>query len=301
LSACRHVVRAAQHYEVDRSIAFFSIPGGVVARWLQLCRSTPYLVSVRGGDVPGTEPKLSGFYRLLTGLRRHILRHACEIVAPSIGLKRLSEAADPVSVRVIPNGVDTTFFAPSTDQKHWPLVLLFVGRLHWQKNVSALLSILEAIRSRFGLPAIARIAGDGPERSNLEKLVKEKGLESAVSFEGWLSRAETAAAYRKAFLLINLSRYEGMPNVVLEALASGLPVVGSNVPGNAELVEDGLTGFLFKLDEDPAKIAAQIVDLFGDPERRIAMGKSARESVVARYTWDRAGTMYEELWEKSDR
>src|SRR5215472_16183185 len=113
LSACRHVVQAAQRYEVDRAIAFFSIPGGAVARWLQLRRSTPYLVSVRGGDVPGTEPKLSGFYRLLTGLRRHILRHACEIVAPSVGLKQLSEAADPVSVRVIPNGIDPTFFRPS--------------------------------------------------------------------------------------------------------------------------------------------------------------------------------------------
>jgi hypothetical protein len=57
LSACRHVVRAADCYQADRVIAFFSIPGGAVARWLQLRRSTPYIVSVRGGDVPGTEPK----------------------------------------------------------------------------------------------------------------------------------------------------------------------------------------------------------------------------------------------------
>src|SRR6516225_2700823 len=146
LSACRHVVQAAQRYEVDRVIAFFSIPGGIVARWLQLCRSTPYLVSVRGGDVPGTEPKLTAFYRLLTGLRRHILRHASQIVAPSIGLKQLSENADPVSVRLIPNGVDLTFFRPSEnpDPRQW--VLLFVGRLHWQKNVSSLVSVLEEIR-----------------------------------------------------------------------------------------------------------------------------------------------------------
>ena len=72
LSACEYVVQTAQRYEIDRAIAFFSIPGGVVARWLQLRRSTPYIISVRGGDVPGTEPKLSGFYRLLTGLRRSL-------------------------------------------------------------------------------------------------------------------------------------------------------------------------------------------------------------------------------------
>src|SRR5262249_5362249 len=212
-----------------------------------------------------------------------------------------SEAADPVSVRVIPNGVDTTFFAPAPDQKHWPLVLLFAGRLHWQKNVSALLRILEVIRSRFSLPAIARIVGDGPERMRLQALAEQMRVDQAITFEGWLSRTEIASAYRQAFLLVNLSRYEGMSNVVLEALASGLPVVGSNIPGNAELIADQATGFLFNPDEDPAKIAGQIVDLFRDPERRITMGKSARESVVTRYTWDRVGAMYEEAWEKSHR
>jgi glycosyltransferase involved in cell wall biosynthesis len=216
-------------------------------------------------------------------------------------LKQLSEAADPVTVRVIPNGVDTTFFAPPRDQKHLPLTLLFVGRLHWQKNVSALLSVLEVIRSRFVLPAIARVVGDGPERLHLEKLAGQMRLDNAISFEGWLSRAEIASAYRRAFLLVNLSRYEGMSNVVLEALASGLPVIGSNIPGNAELIEDQATGFLFNLDEDPLKIAEQIVDLFGNPERRVAMGKSARESVVARYTWDRAAAMHEEAWDKRGR
>jgi len=155
-------------------------------------------------------------------------------------------------------------------------------------------SVLEEIRTRFGLLAVARIVGDGPERSNLEKLVKERGLEDAVSFEGWLSRGETAAAYRQAFLLVNLSHYEGMPNVVLEALASGLPVVGSNIPGNAELIEDGSTGFLFKLEEHPAKIAERIVILSTDPGRRKAMGISARESVAAKYTWEQVGAMYEE-------
>ena len=294
LSACRYAVQVARRYEVDRVIAFFSVPGGVIARWLQLSRPMPYVVSVRGGDVPGTEPKLSGFYRLLTGLRRHIFRHAREIVAPSTGLKELSEAADPIFVRVIPNGVDPTFFRPREDQEETQLVLLFVGRLHWQKNVSALIRVLEAIRTRFGISAVARIVGDGPESSNLKKLVQEKGLENAVSFEGWLSRAETAEAYRRAFLLVNLSYYEGMSNVVLEALASGLPVVASRILGNTELIEDQSTGFLFDPDEDSAKIAEQIVTLFGNPERRKTMRSSARESVAENYSWDRVGAMYEE-------
>src|SRR4029077_10668456 len=125
----------------------------------------------------------------------------------------------------------------------------------------------------------------------------EMRLDNAITFEGWLSRAEIASAYRRAFLLVNLSRYEGMSNVVLEALASGLPVIGSNIPGNAELIENQTTGFLFNPDEDPAKIAERIVALFRDPEHRKAMGIAARESSSSRYTWEQVGAMYERSFE----
>ena len=143
--------------------------------------------------------------------------------------------------------------------------MLSVGRLHQQKNVSRVLEILLAIRNQSGIPAIARVIGDGPERQNLEKFAHRHGLDGAVSFEGWLPRNDVAAAYRSATVLVHLSSYEGMSNVVLEALASGLPVVASRISENMELIEPELNGLL-----RPER---------GIPENRAGNRASVRESV----------------------
>src|SRR3984957_15262347 len=204
LAGSRHAPRIAQAYQIERVLAFFSIPGGVVARWLQHRRSIPYAVSLRGGDVPGTESGLRVFYKVLTGLRRNIIRHARLISAPSNGLKRLSESADPFPVQVIPNGVDCDYFHPGQSAP-LSLTLLSVGRLHQQKNVQRMLEILLAIRNESGIPATARVIGDGPERQNLEKFARRHDLGGAVSFEGWLPRSAVATAYRSATVLVQLS------------------------------------------------------------------------------------------------
>jgi glycosyltransferase involved in cell wall biosynthesis len=283
----------AMQYEVDRCIAFFSIPGGVVARWLQFRRSIPYAVSLRGGDVPGTEPGLQLFYKMLTGLRRNIMRHARSVSAPSIGLKQLSERTDPFTVQVIPNGVDCEYFKPLEDSRPPSLILLSVGRLHRQKNVHRMLEIVRAIRDQSGFTATARVIGDGPERQTLERFARRLNLGDAVSFEGWLSRSDVAAAYRSATVLVQLSSYEGMSNTILEALASGLPVVASRVPGNIELIEPDGDDLLFDPGEDLAKIARTIVHLYQNPDLRKQLGEQARRRVIAKYSWDRVAGMFE--------
>jgi glycosyltransferase involved in cell wall biosynthesis len=298
LSACWRVPRIAREYQVERVLAFFSIPGGVVARWLHWRLGIPYAVSLRGGDVPGTEPNLRFFYALLTGLRRSILRHARYICAPSEALKKVSEAADPFSVRVIPNGVDSDYFKPETAYAPSSLTLLYVGRLHApQKNVALLLKILRAIRDQYGIPGSARIIGDGPERRALEQLAHEQGLDGAVSFEGWVPRNKVAAAYRSAAFLVHLSSYEGMSNVVLEALASGLPVVASRIPANAELIEPDKNGLLVDMNEDPSQIANAIVAVFNSPDHWKQMSSEARDRATTKYQWEHLAALYsEECW-----
>jgi len=135
---------------------FFPFPEASVARWLQIRRSIPYAVSLRGGDVPGTEPGLQLFYKMLTGLRRNIMRHARSVSAPSIGLKQLSERTDPFTIQVIPNGVDCEYFKPLGDSRPPSLILLSVGRLHRQKNVHRMLEIVRVIRDQSGIAATAR-------------------------------------------------------------------------------------------------------------------------------------------------
>ena len=292
-AGCRRASGIAKKYDIDRSIAFFSIPGGVVARWLQYRRSVPYAVSLRGGDVPGTEPGLRLLYKMLTGLRRNIMRHAQYVSAPSAGLKQLSERADPFTVQVIPNGVDYEYFKPAEQSGPPSLILLSVGRLHQQKNVHRMLETMRAIRDQSGIAVMARVIGDGPERQNLEKIVRQLNLVDAVSFEGWLSRGDVAEAYRSATVLVQLSRYEGMSNTVLEALASGLPVVASRVPGNIELIEPDGNDLLFDLAEDVTKIARAIVHLYKNPDLRKQLSNRARQRVISNYSWDRVAEMFE--------
>jgi glycosyltransferase involved in cell wall biosynthesis len=292
LAASQQTLKVARGYQVERVLAFFSIPGGVVARWLHYRRSVPYTVSLRGGDVPGTEPGLGFFYKILTRLRRNILRHARSISAPSNGLKRLSELADPFPIQVIPNGVDCDYFKPGQSE-HRSLALLSVGRLHQQKNVQRMLEILLAIRNESGIPATARVIGDGPDRRHLEKFASRHDLGGAVSFEGWLPRSAVAAAYRSATVLVQLSSYEGMSNTILEALASGLPVVASRIQENMELVEPDWNGLLFDAHEGAPEIAQAIVHLHQSPDLWAQMSRQARERIKAKYSWNRVAEMYE--------
>jgi glycosyltransferase involved in cell wall biosynthesis len=294
------VRQVAGHHSVDRVIAFFSIPSAIVAWWLNHQTKIPYVVSLRGGDVPGTEPGLRFFYWFLAPLRRIVLKNALAVTAPANGLKELSEKSDRIPVLVIPNGINTSVYRPAKRRDMTEIVLLSVGRLHPQKSPIRVLEILRAIRLNGDLPARALIIGDGPERAQLEQYARAQQLRTVAKFAGWLDRSEVALAYRSATFLVQLSSYEGMSNVVLEALASGLPVVASRIPGNVDLVLDQENGLLFEPDESCEMIAAEIVRLWKSPARWQRMSNSARISVTAKYDWQAIAISYEQLFDRQE-
>lgn len=292
-SAVRRVVRSER---IEGIIAFFSFPSGPAAWWAHRDTGVPYVISLRGGDVPGAESRLALIHRFLAPFRRKILRTARHVVANSPGLKAMSEKADPVPVRMIPNGVDTAFFVPATAPrpKNVPPRLLYVGRFQAQKNLPWLLEQLAAIRRVTALSFVLDLVGDGPLRPALAARVRELQLADVVRFHGWKDRAELRAYYQAADLLINPSLYEGMPNVVLEAMACGCPVLASRVPGNASVVVDRLTGWLFPLD-DAAGFSDSICTLLAHPDISIKLGVSARVRAEREYPWTRTAQSYLEL------
>jgi glycosyltransferase involved in cell wall biosynthesis len=290
------VAGVARRYSVDRVIALFSIPSGIVAWWLNRQTKIPYVISLRGADVPGIVPELGLWHWLIAPLRRSVLRRAISVTAVAAGLQRLSEMHDRTPVAVIPNGIDTSVYQPPKQREMSEIKLLSVGRLHAQKCPIRLLEIVRAIHLNGGLPGRALIIGDGPERTQLEEYVREHDLNEVVTFAGWLDRAEVALAYRKATFLVHLSAYEGLSNVVLEALASGLPIVASRIPGNVDLVLDQENGLLFSIDESCEIIAAEIVRLWKSPARWQRMSDVARISVAAKYDWQVIATSYERLF-----
>ena len=296
LPAVRGLVRREQ---ISVMIAFFSIPCGPLAWWAARGTGVPYVVSLRGGDVPGTEPGLRAIHAMLAPFRRHVLRKAAAVIANSPGLKALSESADPVAVGFIPNGVDTRFYQPPPSRPgsttfRW----LFVGRFQAQKNLPWLLTkFAELSRAAPGRLSLD-LVGDGPQRAALESLARELGIAGDLRWHGWLDRAALRAVYQAADGLINPSLYEGMPNVVLEAMASGLPVLASRVPGNDAVVTSGQTGHLFELGD--ARGFQACARAWADrPEEARRLGEAGRARAVAEFSWDTVAEDYLRLFPKS--
>jgi glycosyltransferase involved in cell wall biosynthesis len=293
LAASWEAVGLVKAYKIDSTLAFFSVPGGIVARLIHLRTGIPYVISLRGGDVPGTEPHLAFFYRILQPVRHNIFKHAIGITAPSEGLKTLSEKTDPFRVQVIPNGVDLDLFRPDPARRTEVPGLLSVGRLHAQKNVSYLLKLVSLIRPRTAVTA--RIIGDGPERAYLEELSRSLGISDCVKFEGWLSREAVREAYQSATLLVHVSTYEGMSNVILEALASGLPVAASRILENAELVQPDINGLLLDPDSDPSQAVEPISAILTNQAEWTNLSRGARQTVESRFSWSQTTERYEQL------
>jgi glycosyltransferase involved in cell wall biosynthesis len=278
----------------DAAIVFFSMPCGPLGLLLRWLSGVPYVVSLRGGDVPGTEPGLKRVYLLLGPVRRLVLRKAAAVVANSEGLKSLCQATDDVEVAVIPNGVDTDFFRPPGAREDRPFTFLFVGRFQPQKNLPFLLQALAVLRRESTVQIRVVIVGDGPMTSQLMQQSVSYGLQEIVGWHGWCDKKKLLQHYQRADCFLNPSLYEGMPNTVLEAMASGLPVLASNVAGNDAIVTAGETGFLFELGNIEMFVAAMRC-LLDDPALAFRMGEIARKRVLSDFSWRRVASEYLEL------
>ncbi len=277
--------------QFDAAIIFFSIPCGPIGLYLRLFQKIPYLVLLRGGDVPGTETALENFYYWLTPLRRLVLKQARAVAANSRGLAELSMKADPILVEVIPNGVDTDYWQPGGQSAEDVFRVLFVGRLHEQKNISWLLQSIAGLDGEVRLTVV----GEGPLETELEK--KARQLDVDATFVGWLDSDALKAVYQQADCLVNPSHYEGMPNVVMEAMSCGVPVIVSDCAGNAELVEHEKTGLISPLSA-PGSLEANLRRLQGAVEERRELGEQARRAMLESYNWQASAQRYLELLER---
>lgn len=283
---------SARRFRADAVIAYFGIPCGPAGWVTRLCCGIPYLVSLRGGDVPGFQYDGIGLYHRLSGpVIRLIWRGAAAVIANSDGLAALARRFAPeIAVPVIPNGVDTTVFSPVTERPdvESPLHLLTVGRLVRQKGVDVVLAAMARAADR---SIRLTVVGDGPARQELAERAGQLGLTERVTFTGWRERADLPALYREADAFVLVSRDEGMPNVVLEAMASGLPVIATDIPGSRDLVVDGETGRLIAVD-DVGALTAALNDWAVDRPVARRMGLAGRERVKAAFSWDAVAEAY---------
>ncbi|KIC45455.1 glycosyltransferase [Tateyamaria sp. ANG-S1] len=157
--------------------------------------------------------------------------------------------------------------------------LVFVGRLAAIKGVPLLLDALVKLKSMHADVRLTLI-GDGPERQELERRADTLGLSEAVTFTGYLGQNDVAATLKTADILVLPSFAEGVPVVLMEAMATGLPVIASRVAGVQELVEDGASGYVLP-PGDVNALQVAIDKLLTDETERVNMGHVGRTKVIA--------------------
>ena len=188
---------------------------------------------------------------------------------------------DPAKLKILPRGLDTELFHPARHDsvffekfgaRNGEVRLIYVGRISREKDLDVLAAAYRRLRKE-GLPVQLFVVGHGPYSDALAKSLPE------AFFTGYLRGTELATAYASAHIFVFPSTTDTFGNVILEAQASGLPVVVSDSGGPKELVEDKANGLITK-SHDVEDFARAIRVLVTDPALRERMGKSARNSVI---------------------
>lgn len=285
---------AENHYDLVH--AFFGFPTG------RLCyhtrRRLPYVISLRGSDVPGDNARLQFEYKLLGPvIFKPIWKKASALVACSEGLKSRALAFLPsAQIEVIPNGVDIERFRPSGEAPGAGFELLrlvTVGRLSVTKRLPLLIEAVDLLH-RQGRHVRLTIVGGGALEPELRQLLAQKDLRGVVTLTGRRSGKHMPEVYQSHDVFISASMQEGMSNAMLEAMACGLPIVTTRCEGVDELIADN--GIVVE-DAKSASLAAAVQKLADNSRARAAMSLAARKRVES-FRWDAVAARYTELYQR---
>lgn len=279
--------------------------GGEQVAWCCRRAGVPYVVTYHQ-DVLFRWPMsvAAALHHKLVGSR---ILHGAEVVMPTtLDYARHSRLRQVPRHRLVemPNGVDVTAFWPGLDASAIRArlrldpdrpVVLFVGGLdrpHFFKGLSVLFRALAQLPN-----AQAVIVGDGDLRPAYERDVASLGLGGRVHFAGRVSAAELPHFFALADVTVlpSITRGEAFGMVLIEAMATGKPVVASRLPGVRAVVDDGRTGLLARIG-DPDDLAARLRRLLADPALRAEFGVAGRRKVEARYAWERVGARLEQVY-----
>lgn len=255
------------------------------AIWMARLRGVPVVVNYHGGEA-------AGFLARAHPLIRFSLRRAAALVVPSGFLQEVF-ARFGVRAQVVPNVVDLQHFHPRREAGPAFPHLVVARNLEPVYDNATALHAFQCVRQRFPQARLS-IAGSGPEEAKLQALAARLGIGEAVHFVGRLDRDGMARLFRAADIALNPSRVDNMPVSLLEAMASGVPVVSTGVGGIPYLVQDGVTALLVAPGDAPA-MAAAALRLLDDAALRSRLAQAALAE-VGRYTWGRVGPVLDDVY-----
>lgn len=198
--------------------------------------------------------------------------------------------------RLVPNGVDIKRFFPapvdvSTGER--PLTVVCVSKMRYEKGIDVLLQAWHLVREQ--LPeAKLLLVGNGPIQPQLTQLAEALNILQSVEFAGLQS--DVPAQFQRGFIATLPSRWEGMPNALLEAMACGSACVATRVSGSEDLIQDGVNGLLVEPD-DYQGMAHALLSLLRDPEKAQNYGRAARTTVEQNYTLEQVIDMYGDIYQ----
>ncbi|MDP8905471.1 MAG: glycosyltransferase [Chloroflexota bacterium] len=277
-----HLARLARAAGVDHVHCHFSSHPATAGFILHRLSGIPYSFTAHGSDLHVDRHMLcekaseAAFVVAISEYNRRVITDHC---GPQIASR----------VDVIHSGVDGEFFRPIADlpAQGAPLRIICVGSLAEVKGHRYLIDALRDLESD-GIDFQCQLVGDGPLRAQLEQRVADAGLADRVTFLGARDRSQVRALMAEADVLVVPSvptaegRREGIPVVLMEGMASGLPAIASRISGIPELVDDGVSGLLVAA-RDVAALADALRRLHGDVGLRRALGQAGRQKVVRQF------------------
>lgn len=273
--------------KIDVIHAHWSIPQGVIGVLLKKLVKKPCITTIHGSDVFSLKGVFANRFNKVV----HLLSD-CVTVNSSATADAVKALSRDIPLVSLPMGVDPECFyfkkrcvtSCSEVRK-----VLYVGRLIEWKGVDYLIKAVALVRRSFPETQLI-IVGDGPEMGGLKKIAKDSGLGFDVEFAGSVSHSQvqkyfdTSDVFVLPSIVNDKGETEGLGVVILEAMASGVPVVGSRAGGIPDIVIDGETGLL-SIPKDPQSIADCIIQFFSDTNLSSKLSLNARNNVVSNYSW----------------
>ncbi|MEM7028182.1 MAG: glycosyltransferase family 4 protein [Chloroflexota bacterium] len=300
LSAAWYSLRNTHDFKPDIVHIFFAIPDGPLGWLLKRSHRLPYIVSLRGADVPSDEvQRFATAYKILRPIIVRLYQDADAMVAVSNGLRKQAHYTTPdLPIEVITNAIDLSYFTPPLQlRQHQCIRLIFVGRLTTAKNPIAIVKALNHLKTLDIGEFELELVGDGDQRADLEQYVIDQNLTKWVKFVGWVERDQLLKHYQQADIFVTATTWEGMPNTVLEAMATGLPVVGTQAPGLDQLVRDGRNGYIIGLNDIEA-LADRLARLISNSHERQRMGKESRKIAEREFSWEHISAQYVDVYNR---
>ncbi len=201
------------------------------------------------------------------------------------------------NTQLIPNGVDTKRFYPASNtsiQETKAHTVVCVSKLRYEKGVDVLLQAWHLVQQQVPQAQLV-LVGSGPIQPQLTQMAEALGIRESVEFAGLQS--DVVAQLHKASIAILPSRWEGMPNAVLEAMACGIPCIATRVSGSEDIIQQGVNGLLVEV-EDYEAMAEALITLLCDTTLTKQCGRAARATVEQRYSLEHITDIYIDLYQK---